>query len=239
MGIGLITISTWNMCYWQHRNNFSKSWNYLFSKINPDIALVQEAVPPTKLRALSNFIWDEIGKNRKWGSGIFSRFPIEKVEFDNSYPGAVVVGEVSLPNKSKITAISIHVLLEHRYSIIPLHRIFSDLTRLLEGRRGKRVIIIGGDFNASIQFDRQQKGESHRILFERVENFGLLNCIKKFHAQPVQTYRHKTSNEQWQLDYLFLSEKLESKLKNCLVIEDSKILNLSDHNPVIAQLSIE
>jgi len=234
----MVKIVTWNMCYWQHRVDFSDSWSCLLEEISPDIALVQESVPPSTPSVLSNFVWDEIGRNRKWGSGIFSKYPVERVEFDNTYPGAVVAGEINLPNNAKLTAVSIHVLLEDGYSIIPLHRIFSDLTLLLEGKRGKRDIILGGDFNASVQFDKRQRSESHRIFFDRVKNFGLVDCLEKFHNQPVQTYRHSKGDEPWQLDYLFLSRRLEDGLEKCYVVRDPDVLKLSDHNPVVAHLCI-
>ena len=67
-----------------------------------------------------------------WGSGIFSKYPIEKVEFENAYSGFVIAGEISLPNESKMTIVSVHSPIENNYSIIPLHRIFSDLTLLLD-----------------------------------------------------------------------------------------------------------
>lgn len=234
----MIKIATWNMCYWQRQKGFPDSWNFLLERINPDIALVQETVPNSKPPALKDFVWEKIGSKRDWGSGIFSKYPIEKVEFENNHSGSVIAGEVSLPNDAKLTVISIHVLLEQGYSIIPLHRIFSDLTLLLEGKMGKRDIILGGDFNASVQFDEQQKGESHRILFDRVKNFGLIDCLAKFHHQPIQTYRHKKGNTPWQIDYLFLTKRLEDKLEKCYVTEDPIVSALSDHNPIVAELSI-
>jgi len=234
----MVKIVTWNMCYWRHRKNLQNSWNYLSEEINPDIVLAQETVPPPTLLNLKHYVWDEIGGNRNWGSGIFSKHPIERVEFDNNYHGAVVAVEVTLSSEVKLTAISIHAIIEHGYSIIPLHRIFSDLTLLLEGKMGKRHIILGGDFNASLQWDEQQPGQSHRILFERVENFGLVNCLKRFYDHPVQTYRHIEGDKPWQLDYLFLSMQLESKLEKCYVLENPAILALSDHNPVVAHLSM-
>ena len=234
----MIRIVTWNMCYWQHQKSFSDSWDFLSEKIDPDIALFQETVPLKTPNSLRNFVWEEIGGNRKWGSGIFSKYPIEKVEFENNYSGSVSAGEVSLPNDTKLTVINIHVLLEHGYSIIPLHRIFSDLTLLLEGKMGKRDVILGGDFNASIQFDKRQKGESHRIFFDRVKNFGLIDCLGRFHEESVQTYRHSQGNEPWQLDYLFLSERLEDRLENCNVLDNPNVMKLSDHNPVVAELNI-
>jgi exonuclease III len=225
------------MCYWQHRKGFSDSWDFLLERINPDIALVQETVPNSNLSSLKHFVWEKIGGKRNWGSGIFSRYPVEKVEFDNSYRGSVIAGKISLPNDSELTAISIHVLLEHGYSVIPLHRIFSDLTWILERKMRKRDIILGGDLNASLQFDKRQKSESHRIFFDRVKDFGLLDCLAKFYDHPIQTYRNNKGNTPWQLDYLFLTKRLEDKLEKCYVIDDPIVAKLSDHNPVVAELS--
>ena len=224
------------MCYWQHQKNLQDSWDYLSKQINPEIALVQEAIPPPAPSSQKNFVWSEIGGNRRWGSGIFSKHPIKEVSFKNYYPGSVIAGEITLSNGLKLTAVSIYAKIENGYSIITLHRIFSDLTLLLEGKMGERSIILGGDFNASIQWDEQQPGQSHRILFERVENFGLVNCLKKFYDHPVQTYRHSEGDKPWQLDYLFLSSQLENKLEKCYVLENPDILALSDHNPVVAHL---
>jgi len=107
----MVKIVTWNMCFWQHQRHFSNSWDYLSNTISPDIALVQETVPPKKPCNLKNFVWEEIGGKRKWGTGIFSKYPIEKVEFENNHEGSVIAGEVSLPNENKLTVISKYTFL--------------------------------------------------------------------------------------------------------------------------------
>ncbi len=116
---------------------------------------------------------------------------------------------------------------------------FSDLTFLLDGKLGKRKVILGGDFNASLQWDKQQPGESHRIMFERLENYGLVSCIDLFpEKKSIQTYRHSRGNTPWQLDYLFISDVLRKCVSSCTVSMDEKLYDLSDHNPVILELSI-
>jgi len=62
-----------------------ESWNYPCEEINPDTALVQEAVPPPALGSLNNSVWSGTDGNRRWGSGIFSKHPVEEVSFENSY----------------------------------------------------------------------------------------------------------------------------------------------------------
>jgi hypothetical protein len=63
-------ILTWNMGYWQYRNEHDEAWEYLIQEIKPDIALLQEAVPPDDLEESGKVLWKPI-KRRGWGSGIY------------------------------------------------------------------------------------------------------------------------------------------------------------------------
>lgn len=248
-----VKIATWNMGYWQHTEKTKQAWDFLDKTISPDIALVQEAVPISNRMGLigtgrqfsgslidnETIIWQEIGGKRKWGSGILTKtFPLREVHFKNSHPGSVIVAEVLLPNNSVWTCISLYGLLDHGYSITTLHRIFSDLTLILDGKMGKRLIVLGGDFNASLQWDKKQRGESHRIMFERLENFGLINCLNIFHPEPVQTWRSNRGDTPWQLDYLFASKELRDSLISCDVENKPEVHGFSDHNPVVAIFDI-
>ncbi|CAB5123980.1 hypothetical protein D3OALGB2SA_3159 [Olavius algarvensis associated proteobacterium Delta 3] len=249
-----LRILTWNMNHWQKKSMHEKIWKYLDKELAPDIALIQETVPfsksfgfigmgseyPTSLLETQTVLWREIGGNRKWGSGIVTRgLPIREIPIKTTYYGSLIVGEIMLPDKSLLTVISLHALLEQGYSITTLHRMFSDLTFLLDGKLGKRKVILGGDFNASIQWDKQQPGESHRIMFERLENFGLLSCVDLFsEKKSLQTYRHNRGNTPWQLDYLFISDTLRKYVTSCTVSLDETLHEFSDHNPIILELSI-
>ena len=191
-----IKIATWNMGHWLHKKESSKAWDFLINEISADITLVQEAKPLNNYFN-NNIVWKEIGKNRKWGSGIITKnLPIKEFSFKNNYPGSLVGAEISLPNGLIITAFSLYGILdEFGYAITTLHRMFSDLTPILVGLVGrKRNIIICGDFNADVQFDKKQNNNSHKIFFNRVEDFGIVNCFSKFYSSPVQTLRHKKSN---------------------------------------------
>jgi len=151
----------------------------------------------------------------------------------------VTVAEIKTGKDSYI-CISLYGLFEKvgntNYSITNLHRILSDLTGILNSRSKK--IILGGDFNASLQFDKLQTGESHRIFFERLEDFGLINCYKPFHQNFIQTLRDPRSTTPWQDDYLFISNALTDKLISCEVLENDKIKTFSDHNPVMISLNL-
>jgi len=250
-----IRIATWNMGHWQHSEKAKQAWEYLDKTVAPDIALVQEAVPISEqmgficlnttnqgsLIGNERTVWQEIDKKRNWGSGVLTKsFPLREVHFQNSYAGAVIAAEIMLPSRTILTAISLYGMIDqYGYSTTTLHRIFSDINPLLRGKMGERKIILGGDFNASLQWDSvQQGGSSHKIFFERVKDFGLVDCLERFHPGQVQTLRHPKSEVLWQNDYIFASTELIGSLISCDVVDEPVVHELSDHNPVIAVFDI-
>lgn len=126
------------------------------------------------------------------------------------------------------------------YSITNLHRMLSDLTCIFNGHLGgKRNIVLGGDLNASVQLDPIQKNDSHKIFFERLEDFNLNDCFKLSNIKfPVQTLRHQKSKVKWQNDYFFISKSISKKLINCKVVDNDKVRKYSDHNPEVITLDL-
>ena len=116
----------------------------------------------------------------------------------------------------------------------------SDLTCIFNGHiDGKRTIVLGGDLNASIQWDPMQKNKSHKIFFDRLEDFNLNDCFKLSNKEfSVQTLRRHKSKIKWQNDYFFISKKSSKKLLNCEILDNDKIRMYSDHNPVIITVEI-
>jgi hypothetical protein len=226
-----VKVATWNM---RHSKN---GWDFLDNGIAPDIALVQEAVPLPGRRGETGIWGGEIGATRKWGSGVFTKtIPLRLKEFSNLHPGALVAADAMLPDGSTLTLISLYGLLENTYSITTLHRMLSDLTPLLDVSR-KRVIL-AGDFNASLQWDAQPGGtRSHWILFERLKDFGMVDCLEQCQKDhlPIQTWRSsRKPNIPWQLDYIFASKSVAKHLVSCDVVNNPSPYDFSDHNPVVA-----
>lgn len=237
-----ISISTWNMAYWNHRNMLPKIWSF-YTKDIADILMFQEALPDLSILRTNSLVWNAVGDTRPWGSGIYSsKYPIREVSFRNSFFGAVTAAEVEVHPEFKLIAISLYGLLEkisnEFYSIPNLHRILSDITDLLESSHTRDRIILGGDFNASRQFDDKQRVKSHQVLFNRIKEFGLYNCFEGYYTEYVQTLRHHRSKIPWQNDYMFVSNAIVSKLKLCAVLDDESIRGFSDHNPVKIELEI-
>lgn len=238
-----VSITTWNMDYWKrNKEQREAAWDYLIQTIAPDIALVQEFSPPVKQDACFNILYREIGGTRRWGSAIITRgLSVQEVQFNNNYPGAVVAADVMLPNGWLLTAISLYGLIDDNgYATTTLHRMLSDLTPLLHRRTGRRDFVVGGDYNVSTQWDEHYgyKDPSHRIFFERLEDFGLINCTARFHGGHVQTNRHPRSSVPWQNDYIHVSAEVANRLVSCDVVDDPVIWELSDHNPVVAIIDV-
>lgn len=162
-----LKVAAWNMGHWTHRPVTQQAWDYLDRNIAPDIALMQEAVPPVERRN-ECCLWREIDPKRRWGSGVLAKgLPLTEVHLErNDYPGALVVADVILPDKSTLTVISLCGQMDrHGYAITTLHRMLSDLTHLLEGKLragGRPKVILGGDLNASPQYDDKYGTKTHR-----------------------------------------------------------------------------
>jgi len=238
-----LNLATWNMAHWSHKNHDTESWRYFTNEIDSDILLFQEAVPNYKALIKEHLVWSEIGGTRPWGSGIYSpKFKINPFAFNNNFSGAVTAAEIELNENLKIIVISLYGLMEQiskvGYAIPNLHRIFSDLTEILEFKGTKHRVIIGGDFNASLQIDEIQPSNSHQVFFDRLKEFGLVNCFDNYFTDFVQTHRHIRSTKPWQNDYFFISKKLEKHLINCSVIDNETVCKLSDHNPVVIELYV-
>ena len=241
-----LRIATWNMAYWQHKSQVEEAWDFYLNDINADFYLFQEAKPlDNLLQDTKHLIWEPIGGHRNWGSGIYSKqYEINKEEIDTAFKGAVVIGNTSVENIS-LTLVSIYGLMENRgptkgYSISNLHRMLSDLTGIFNGLvNGRRNVILGGDLNASLQFDEIQRNNSHRIFFDRLEDFKLDNVYKLSNNEEfVQTLRHSKSNKPWQNDYFFISRKLSKGYKKYEIMDNENIRRFSDHNILIIQLEV-
>jgi len=238
-----IKIATWNMAYWSHRKYESEAWDYLINGTDCDVFLTQESVPNLELLDRNSLVWNEIGGTRPWGTGIYSpKYKIREFPLNTSFVGSVAAAEIEVTSETKIIVISLYALMEKianvAYSIPNLHRIFSDLTEVLEGSQTKHRVVLGGDFNASLQIDETQPGNSHRVLFDRLREFGLVNCYDNFFQDFVQTHRHSRSNKPWQIDYFFLSKRIAKNLTGCGVINTDTAHRLSDHNPVVIELEL-
>lgn len=241
-----VRIATWNMAYWQNRKLLDAAWDCYLREVKADIFLFQEGRPSAAMTdQQTHLVWNEIGGKRDWGSGIYSeRYEIREEVIATPFKDVFSIGNATIEDE-RITLISLYGLMESSgptkgYSIPNLHRVLSDLTGLLDGRiGGKRKIIMGGDLNASTQFDPMQGNSSHRLLFERIADFGLVDIYGAFgNTDHVQTLRYARSKQPWQNDYIFVSKALVPRLGKYEIVDTPAIRKFSDHNPVVLEVEI-
>ncbi|OLE76350.1 hypothetical protein AUG19_03135 [archaeon 13_1_20CM_2_54_9] len=260
-------VATWNLDCWK-RSKVSReaSWRWLRETIRPDIALLQETIPPS---GVGPVIWKEDGIDRKrpWSSAVASfGLPIREVrkwkgnahtkekDLRRTFPGTVIAGLVEVPYDAPIAVASLYGLIDQGYASTTVHRQLSDLNPLLDSPQGKRLIV-GGDLNCSTQLDPPYRN-IHRNLFERFEVHGLVNlthatrdrrpqlegcpCEEIQGCGHVQTHRHSRSGKPWQDDYIFASEELARRLNSCEVIDQGSPgpWEFSDHCPIVATFDL-
>jgi len=235
-------IITWNMDYWKRTSEQRQyGFKYLQESITPDIALLQEIIPDKLFDQHYSVFFHDIGNKNKWGSATLTKFEKPKEIFlSNNYPGSngVIVVEIKISGDITLTVINIYGKIDSNgYASTTMHHILSGLTPILHSKH--RYIILGGDFNVSEQCDEKYNGRdpSHKLIFDRLEDFGLINCTKKFYNKHIQTHVHERSNYEWQNDYLFISKNLEPFISKCDVINNIEMKKCSDHLPVVIELN--
>jgi exonuclease III len=249
-----IRVVTWNMAYWSHKQLHDEAWDYLLNTIDADFFLVQESKRPKSLENDNNFLWHNAGATsgrKAWGTGIYSKKYKLTQEPEDSIPSwnkktfdeMCVVANASIDDGKALILISLYGRMDKvdrvPYCITNLHRVLSDLTGIFNGHFGKRNIVLGGDLNASKQLDPIQRNSSHKIFFDRLEDFGLKNSFDlNGNTDFVQTHRHNISKLNWQNDYLFFSKQIAKGFIDCEVTDNEVVRRLSDHNPVIVTLDI-
>ena len=109
--------------------------------------------------------------------------------------------------------------------------------------------IVGGDYNISETFDIKWQNEnkkrfsvrSHgsREIIDRMYNLGFKECLRKYNNKIIPTFKHPRGGIDHQIDHLFVTNDLYSRLISCTVGDQSVIFgeSLSDHLPIIADFS--
>jgi exonuclease III len=101
--------------------------------------------------------------------------------------------------------------------------------------------LIGGDFNLSETFDSWPGGpRGNREYLDRLDQLGLVDCLRHKKGALTPTFRTLRSGTiTAQLDYLFVTEFLRSRLVGCATGSEQQVFEggLSDHLPVMADFT--
>lgn len=102
--------------------------------------------------------------------------------------------------------------------------------------------VIGGDLNSSETFDYMWRGGPHGNLeiLDRMRDLGLVECLRHFNGALVPTFRNSRGGRViHQLDHLFVSASLGTRLVSCTTAAHARVFDssLSDHLPIIAEFA--
>jgi endonuclease/exonuclease/phosphatase family metal-dependent hydrolase len=231
-------------------------WSRLLPELAPDLLFVQESRDPGQgwLQAFpgtceGSWLWELVPGGR-WGSGLWARdarltpLPVPE-DFAGRVAAALVEGRAwPLTGVGPVVALSIHAPTRKGSSYIKeVGRILDFAGALAAGL----PMILAGDFNVVVGMrepsatPRVTPGE-RRLLQRLREEFDLLPCWQTAH--PGETlartlrWMHRSDSPPYHCDGIFVPGAWAPALESCTVLESEEWLALSDHNPVVATLTL-
>lgn len=238
-------------------------WKY-FNKINPDIALLQEVkelpllneytsysvFPLTRHNTLQKFqtvilvkgkiLEDiELKTNKEWVNQLLDK-----------YKGNIVAKKVLVRDK-EINLINVYspawpiqVSPDIGVSDVKLknndHLWLADILRYaLRDINQNDNWIIGGDFNLSETFD-YPVNRGNKEYLDGMKELGFTECLTTYNGRLIPTFKNPADKRiDHQIDHLFVSEVLKTKVTDCRVGEHFVFeKNMSDHLPIIVEFSV-
>jgi exonuclease III len=110
--------------------------------------------------------------------------------------------------------------------------------------------IVGGDYNSCETFDKEWQDKhgkrfgirsyGNREVLDRMYAMGFTECLREYNGgKIIPTFKHSSEAIDHQMDHLFVTNDLYSKLDKCTVGDQSIIfgMSLSDHLPIIADFN--
>jgi len=226
-------ILTWNI---NHRSN-DHSLQYVIEQEKADLIFLQECFHPLtyltkrELKELSNkYSWEPTRNG--WGNFILSKNEtVSEILLDHEFKGRLLVSKVILPTFGEMTLINFHTPITGQYSRYNLEKMFQIAKEhILKGNT-----IICGDLNIGECFDKNGKTECTDVLNKIFTDYNIIDCYRKFNSEIGQTFRPaRNPNSLICIDYIFATKDLESRVRNCQIVVNDQIKQMSDHHPLVA-----
>lgn len=257
-GGGVVRVVVWNVA---HR---ASTFDAL-EELQPDIALLNEAAPPSD----SAGIWRDctLGRDaasRPWSSAILTPHPISEitdaqpnwrgntrdVPLECSRPGSWISGSIKV-GELDLSVVSLYGLMDE-LSDSSVHRSLSEISPIMDDRRYRRNVLIGGDLNTGTQWPADDPFLRRDMnLLERFGSLGLADCLSATrppgrldgcHCSLGEECTHTRTRRDprrpeipYQTDYLFASKAMAARLVSCVALADDHWFSFSDHAPIVAE----
>jgi len=222
-----------------HADSHGEAWAFLRA-LDPDIALLQEAVLPVDISDTYRLRWTRAWEGKPWGSAILSRAGDLVPDWEDSSRGAVLVAHCSIPSLGRFSLASLHARIVDRRLIPALRQTFAALRPHLGGR-----FIVGGDLNTARAAARAWPENGHAEFWNTLDASEFKDCYYTLHGVERQSYwrewlRNKppTIGNSLMDDHVFVDAETIAYLTDCLVWDTKEIRELSDHGPVVVDLAL-
>jgi exonuclease III len=226
---------------WNVNQQGRDTWAFLVGTLDPDIALVQEAILPTDLPDQYQVRWTPAWPDGRWGSAVLSRFRNLEPDWEDWRRGAVLMAHCSIPSLGPVSIASVHA------RVNPLtHRVIPDLRETfdhLRRRLGDRFIL-GGDLNTAREAARRWPRNGHLEFWRDVETWGLRDCHYLLNGVERQSFwrgvlrNRPPTMDGLQDDHVFVDAETIKAVTQCFVLDTPEVRRLSDHGPVVVELTL-
>ena len=221
---------------------FRKKVDFILTQ-KPDILIIPECEHPDKLKFNSDttiptdILW--YGSNQNKGLGVFSygNYKLKLLDIHNPDLKTILPISVTCESFSFILfAIWAYNPQDRDYNYIgQVWKAIQYYEEILKGNN----IILAGDFNSNVIWDKLHRKSSHSMVVDKLVDFNIFSAYHKFlnQVQGMEIhptffmYRHK--NKPYHIDYCFASADFIDKLENVEIGTHEEWKVHSDHNPVI------
>jgi hypothetical protein len=157
---------------WNLNQQGRDTWSFLLQELDPDIALVQEAIVPDDLDARYDVRCMPALPNGRWGSAILSRVGSLEVDWKKQSGGAAIVAHCTVPYLGSVSIASVHArIVDGR--VIPALRLTFDALRNHLGDR----FIVGGDLNTARAAHLAWPANGHGEFWSDLEAWGFREAL--------------------------------------------------------------
>jgi exonuclease III len=224
---------------------FRKKAEFILEE-QPDILIVPECENQQRLsfslytKQPTNVFW--YGNLPTKGIGVFTYndFKIKPLEIHN--PDFQFVIPLSIyNNKIVLTVLAVWTQQTERHYTEQIWDAIHYYSSLLQTEN----VIIAGDFNSSVIFDKPNRISNHSTIVDFLKAKNIISAYHYFYNQKQGEEKESTlflqrkREKPFHIDFCFVSSNLIEKLKNVEIGEYDTWVKYSDHTPLIATFDIE
>jgi len=132
-----------------------------------------------------------------------------------------------------------------KYANSPSYGYIGQFWKYLQLHKNKMAdqnVLIAGDFNSNVQWDRPHRSWNHSDVVRELEQIGIVSLYHKLNKlpqglEPTPTlFLQRNLDKPYHVDHFFASEKLVSAYTRHSIGSADKWLLHSDHMPILAEL---